>query len=66
MKCPAEITKSVIDCGLRFPQAAEMLTAHDIREELIRQLEAGKFTGAKVAALLSIAPASDGNEEPPP
>lgn len=57
MECPAEITKSVIDCGLRFPQAAEMLTAHDIREELIRQLEAGKFTGAKVAALLSIAPA---------
>ena len=52
-----EITESVI--AREFPAAhdGEMLTGHEIREELIRQLDEGKIKGAAVARALSIAPA---------
>ena len=53
----ADVTISVIDSILRFPQCAGMLTADEIREELIRQLEADKVQAADIARALCIAPA---------
>lgn len=46
---------SVIDAPLRFSQCQHVLTADDIREELIRQLDAGRLAGVAVAAALGIA-----------
>lgn len=53
----APITDTVIDTGIVGGQCAAMLTANDIREELIRQLKAKEVTGAQVARALCIAPA---------
>ena len=52
----AEITKPVIDNLLRFSQWWDMLDHLEIREELIRQYDAGKFKQTEVAVLLNIAP----------
>jgi len=57
MQCPEEITKPVIECGFRSAHLAEMLTADQIRDELICQLDAGLIKGADVARALCIAPA---------
>ena len=48
---------SVIDLPLRFPQCPRVLTADDIREELIRKLDAKEVSGVAVASVLGIAPA---------
>jgi phage repressor protein C with HTH and peptisase S24 domain len=53
----ALITIPVMDTGLRLSQLAEMLTAQEIREELIRQIEGGKRKPVEVARHLGIAPA---------
>lgn len=57
MEMQAVITNTVIDRGLRFSQCAEMLTHDEIRDELIRQIDAGKQKQAEVARHLCIAPA---------
>lgn len=53
----ALITEPVIDRALRVPQFALVLTHDDIREELVRQLDAGKLVAADVARKLGIAAA---------
>lgn len=51
------ITTSVIESGKGMAHQSAMLTAEDIRLELIRQLDAKKLSGAQVARELNIAPA---------
>lgn len=53
----AAFTNSVIDGGLRFPHCAGMITHDQIRDELIRRIDAREVTGAGMARLLGIAPA---------
>ena len=57
MLVQAEITKNVIDSGLRFPHVGLMLSHDEIKEELIRQIDAKTVTQVAVARHLSIAPA---------
>lgn len=57
MSAQALFTNSVIYGSLRLPQLTGMLTHDQIRDELLRQLEAKKITGAEVARKLGIAPA---------
>lgn len=52
----APITISVTDRPLPASYLSGMLTADEIREELIRQLDAKKVRGVDVARLLSIDP----------
>lgn len=47
----------VIEGEKNLAHGVSMLTADQIREELVRQLETGKLTGAQVARVLNIAPA---------
>lgn len=47
---------SVIDGALRFSQCAPMVTHDEIREELIRRLDAKEFTAKSIADLLGVAP----------
>lgn len=47
---------SVIDSGLRFSQCSPMVTHDEIRDELLRRLEAKEFSGKAIADLLGIAP----------
>lgn len=57
MVAQAFITKSVIDGPLRTSQYGDVLTHDEIREELIRQIDAGQLRQADVARKLAIAPA---------
>jgi phage repressor protein C with HTH and peptisase S24 domain len=47
-------TISVLDSGLRFSHPLSMLGHHEIREELIRQLDAGEIRPKDVTAALGI------------
>lgn len=57
MFAQAAITNFVIDGSLRFPQCCGMLTHEEIREELIRQIDADIVKQIAVARKLNIAPA---------
>ncbi len=46
----------VIDAGLRFSQCPGMFTHDEIRDELLRRLDAKTLTGVKVAKYLGIEP----------
>lgn len=53
----AQNTTIVIDSPFFVPQASPMLTHDEIREELLRQIDAKKVTQADVARKLCVAPA---------
>lgn len=47
---------SVIDATLRFSQNGEVIDHIELRDELIRQLDAGTVTASEIAKLLGLAP----------